>query len=79
MKYAFDLNPDTPTQNRIRQFTREYKELCEKYNLTISGCGCCGSPFLTDLHDTPKEFIMVVNYDLRDDDFDQIVQKALGE
>lgn len=31
---------------RILNFLNEYKSLCKKYNVSIEGCGCCGSPFI---------------------------------
>lgn len=33
-------------------FLSEYKQLCEKYLLEVDSCGCCNSPFLTELDDT---------------------------
>ena len=30
-------------------FLHEYQELCIKHQISIDGCGCCGSPFLVDL------------------------------
>jgi len=30
----------------IIAFLREYSLLCTKYQMVVSGCGCCGSPFL---------------------------------
>lgn len=32
----------------IYNFLKEYERICQKYNISISGCGCCGSPFLKD-------------------------------
>lgn len=29
-------------------FLREYEKLCNKYKMSLEGCGCCGSAFLTD-------------------------------
>lgn len=29
----------------LELFLDEYKKLCEKYKIMISGCGCCNSPF----------------------------------
>jgi hypothetical protein len=33
-------------QMRMRQFMLELTKLTRKYGVAISGCGCCGSPFL---------------------------------
>jgi hypothetical protein len=29
-------------------FVGEYRELCLKYNLVISSCGCCNSPWVKE-------------------------------
>lgn len=29
-----------------REFLKELQALCKKYNVTISGCGCCESPWV---------------------------------
>lgn len=31
---------------RVIEFAKELKALMAKYNATIGGCGCCGSPHL---------------------------------
>ncbi len=31
------------------EFLKEYKTLCEKYNLTVNSCGCCNSPWITGI------------------------------
>ena len=30
----------------IRKFLLDYLELCLKYNMQLSSCGCCNSPYL---------------------------------
>ena len=35
--------------NRLGNFLKELSHLTKKYNISIGGCGCCGSPYLTDL------------------------------
>lgn len=35
--------------NKEEQFLREYESLCQKYNMGLNGCGCCGSPFLNNI------------------------------
>lgn len=34
---------------KVRKYLNKLEELCKKYNIGIGGCGCCGSPYLTDL------------------------------
>lgn len=36
-------------KERRDAFLSELRELTEKHGVVISGCGCCGSPRLTDL------------------------------
>lgn len=31
-------------------FLKDYEKLCKKYKMGLQGCGCCGSPFLYDIH-----------------------------
>lgn len=38
---------------RLENFLKELSELAKKYNIAISGCGCCGSPYIDDFQ---KEF-----------------------
>ena len=34
----------------VENFLKELTELTEKYKIVIGGCGCCGSPYLSDLN-----------------------------
>lgn len=34
--------------NRLELFLNELTELTQKYGIKICGCGCCGSPWLSD-------------------------------
>ena len=34
--------------DRLSNFLKELAELTIKYDLEITGCGCCGSPYLVD-------------------------------
>ena len=59
MESEFNLKPQTPTasellRERLIGFAKEYVTLCNKYNLTIDGCGCCGSPYLTEIEETKE-------------------------
>lgn len=50
----------------VYSYLTEYKELCKKYDITISGCGCCGSPYLTDLKYIKIENICIEKNELFD-------------
>lgn len=34
---------------RTEAFLAEYGDLVRRHGIAITGCGCCGSPFLTDV------------------------------
>lgn len=40
---------------RIKVFLQELTSLCEKYDIYIKGCGCCGSPWIEDFK-TGKQY-----------------------
>ena len=40
---------------RVDAFLHELTTLCEKYDIYIKGCGCCGSPWLEDFK-TGKQY-----------------------
>lgn len=44
---ASKLNKLT-NEERLHYFLEELTSLTERYGLEIGGCGCCGSPYLTD-------------------------------
>ena len=33
-------------------FLAEYEALCAKHDIIVAGCGCCESPFLTEMGET---------------------------
>ena len=33
------------------KFLRGYRKLCKETLVYVSGCGCCGSPFLVDTNE----------------------------
>ena len=43
--------PKTITRSDMNKFLEELSELTKKYNISINGCGCCGSPYFTRLDD----------------------------
>lgn len=36
---------------KLKAFLKELSELSVKFGIEISGCGCCGSPFLAEIED----------------------------
>ncbi len=67
MSDQFDLRPESPLRTRVEAFALEYEALCRKHNLVISGCGCCGSPFLIELeHEKNTPHVCIDNFDLTD-------------
>ena len=49
--------------NNIINFLKEYEELCIKYGLSISACGCCDSPYIC-LDDDNYNHIENIGFDL---------------
>lgn len=43
--------------NRLGNFLKELSDLTKKYNISIGGCGCCGSPYLIDLTIEKNKYI----------------------
>lgn len=41
-------------KSRLDKFLEELSALTKKYGFEIGGCGCCGSPYLTDLNEGNK-------------------------
>ena len=35
-------------REEVKNFLKEYEKLCQKYEMGLVGCGCCGSPALVD-------------------------------
>lgn len=42
-------------KSQAEAFVRELQALTEKYNVVITGCGCCESPWLEHLDDYDAE------------------------
>ena len=34
--------------DKLIEYLKEYEALCQKYDIEISSCGCCNSPYLTE-------------------------------
>lgn len=45
----FELKLLTENQLRLVHFAEEYRILCQKYNLYVDSCGCCNSPYLSEI------------------------------
>lgn len=53
-------------KEKMFSFLQEYEEICKKYQISIEGCGCCGSPYLfTDFIEEGKSQYLIdeVNFD----------------
>lgn len=48
---------------KTKKFLREYELLCQKYEMGLTGCGCCGSPIL-NIKDDKKIQLYNVKYDI---------------
>lgn len=62
------------TIEQIGSFLREYEELCLRHGLMISGCGCCGSPFVDLIN--PRELFQ---YDVPDIRFNEENKLVVGK
>ena len=43
------MKPQSISQFELNKFLTELSELTKKYGITINGCGCCGSPWCSQL------------------------------
>lgn len=68
----FDLRPASVQRDRLLGFASEYQAMCEKYNLEITACGCCNSPWLTEIDGVPDEKPVFID----DVEPDNIVQRV---
>jgi len=48
------MTKDEKRKHDEAAFLKELSELTLKYRLKIGGCGCCGSPFLSELEKKQK-------------------------
>ncbi len=44
----------TEWTERVEAFLEELSVLTRKHGIAIGGCGCCGSPYLSDLTETQR-------------------------
>lgn len=42
-------SPDFEENLEVLKFLQELTKLCDKYQMYIEGCGCCGSPWISDI------------------------------
>lgn len=54
----------------VLKFLLDYLKLCLKYNLQVSSCGCCNSPFLIQAKKTDFIFYKIVDVEDIYIDFD---------
>lgn len=51
-------------RNHVEKFVKDLSALSKKHGLWIGGCGCCGSPWVTDDHDGERQYAVEI---LRDE------------
>lgn len=51
------------TDERQAAFLAELTELSRRHRIAIGGCGCCGSPWLTELTPTPTDVMIYEGVD----------------
>ena len=49
--------------DKAKEFLKEYEKLCQKYEMGLQGCGCCGSPYLIVYHEEDRTDIDNVNFE----------------
>lgn len=47
-----------------KAFVKELTELSKKYKIIIGGCGCCGSPFLSEMENENGQYYKVRGKDI---------------
>lgn len=48
-RQLYNKNVTKQRQIELAEFLEGLNKLTNKYKFDIGGCGCCGSPFITDL------------------------------
>ena len=51
---AYRKIPKGYKKKKVDEFLSELSELAKKYGIAIHGCGCCGSPIIYGLKDSPS-------------------------
>lgn len=53
-------------QERSQKAIEEIEAICQKYKVNIAGCGCCGSPWMSDADESSPTYLTsdIVNLDL---------------
>ena len=51
---AYRKFPKGYKEEKVKEFLLELSELTKKYGIAIHGCGCCGSPIIYGLKDSPS-------------------------
>ena len=60
-------NPTPAYEERRAAFLADLAELTRKYRITIDGCGCCDSPYLSDIAASRDESILSYVYKVGSD------------
>jgi hypothetical protein len=50
-------------KGEVREFVRELSKLSRRYKISIGGCGCCGSPFLTPMGKSDGRYEVTKDFD----------------
>jgi len=66
-------NVQIDKEKELRAFLAAYRELCLKFRIKISGCGCCDSPFIfmyEDLGEIAGEIDEHINHLLKGEGYE---------
>ena len=53
----------------LNNFLTELTELTKKYNISIGGCGCCGSPYLKRI-DNGEDIGELLSWNIQEEKYD---------
>jgi hypothetical protein len=50
------------TEEQVKRFLEELAALSIKHGIDIGGCGCCRSPYLSELEATEGRYVIDANF-----------------
>lgn len=50
-------------EKQVKEFLKELSKLSRRHKIYISGCGCCGSPFLISLKKDDGRYEVTKDFD----------------